>query len=109
MFAFAGASTFPTIQADMADRSKFNISAIIAMAILFLIYFPMAVGGYYSLGNEVDKLAYYGSNMHFCPPGDRQHCLGDARGVDEDVGGDHAAAPPDHRLPHHHQPPCSVL
>merc|ERR1712079_473177 len=53
MFAFAGASTFPTIQADMADRSKFNISAIIAMAILFLIYFPMAVGGYYSLGNEV--------------------------------------------------------
>merc|ERR1719295_1834515 len=53
MFAFAGASTFPTIQADMADRSKFNISAIIAMGILFLIYFPMAVGCYYSLGTEV--------------------------------------------------------
>jgi len=53
MFAFAGASTFPTIQADMADRSKFNIAALIAMAILFLIYFPMAVGGYYSLGDEV--------------------------------------------------------
>ena len=56
MFAFAGASTFPTIQADMADRSKFNISAIIAMAILFLIYFPMAVAGYYSLGNLVSYL-----------------------------------------------------
>merc|ERR1712080_659968 len=27
MFAFAGASTFPTIQADMADRGKFNITA----------------------------------------------------------------------------------
>ena len=53
MFAFAGASTFPTIQADMADRSKFNISAIIAMGILFLIYFPMAVGCYYSLGSVV--------------------------------------------------------
>merc|ERR1712008_224358 len=53
MFAFAGASTFPTIQADMADRSKFNIAALIAMAILFLIYFPMAVGCYYSLGTEV--------------------------------------------------------
>lgn len=53
MFAFAGASTFPTIQADMADRSKFNISALIAMAILFLIYFPMAVAGYYSLGAPV--------------------------------------------------------
>jgi len=37
----------------MADRSKFNIAALIAMAILFLIYFPMAVGGYYSLGDEV--------------------------------------------------------
>ena len=53
MFAFAGASTFPTIQADMADRSKFNISAIIAMGILFLIYFPMAAGCYYSLGSMV--------------------------------------------------------
>ena len=58
MFAFAGASTFPTIQADMADRSKFNISAIIAMAILFLIYFPMAVGCYYSLGIEVRPFIY---------------------------------------------------
>jgi len=54
MFAFAGASTFPTIQADMADRSKFNISAIMAMGILFLIYFPMAVGCYYSLGSMVE-------------------------------------------------------
>ena len=31
MFAFAGASTFPTIQADMVDRSKFNYAAVIAM------------------------------------------------------------------------------
>ena len=31
MFAYAGASTFPTIQADMADRSKFTYSAMIAM------------------------------------------------------------------------------
>ena len=31
MFAFAGASTFPTIQADMKDRSKFNYSAVMAM------------------------------------------------------------------------------
>ena len=30
MFAFAGASTFPTIQADMKERDKFTISAIIA-------------------------------------------------------------------------------
>ena len=31
MFAFAGASTFPTIQADMKERSKFNRSAVIAI------------------------------------------------------------------------------
>ena len=30
MFAFAGASTFPTIQADMKDKAKFNIAAYIA-------------------------------------------------------------------------------
>ena len=30
MYAFAGASTFPTIQADMKRREKFNISAISA-------------------------------------------------------------------------------
>jgi len=30
MFAFAGASTFPTIQADMRQREKFNISAVAA-------------------------------------------------------------------------------
>ena len=31
MFAFAGASTFPTIQADMKDRSKFPRAAVFAM------------------------------------------------------------------------------
>lgn len=30
MFAFAGASTFPTIQADMKKRERFNIAAIVA-------------------------------------------------------------------------------
>merc|ERR1711970_1071248 len=53
MFAFAGASTFPTIQADMKDRSKFNISAIMAMGVLLAIYFPMAAGCYFSLGDQV--------------------------------------------------------
>merc|ERR1712013_344454 len=53
MFAFAGASTFPTIQADMVDRSKFNYAAVIAMGVLFAIYFPMAAGCYFSLGDKV--------------------------------------------------------
>ena len=30
MFAFAGASTFPTIQADMKQKEKFNMAAYIA-------------------------------------------------------------------------------
>jgi len=53
MFAYAGASTFPTIQADMQDRSKFNYSAMIAMGVLFVIYFPIAAGCYFSLGDQV--------------------------------------------------------
>jgi vesicular inhibitory amino acid transporter len=53
MFAFAGASTFPTIQADMKNRSSFNHAAVIAILILFLIYFPMAAGGYFALGELV--------------------------------------------------------
>ena len=70
MFAFAGASTFPTIQADMKERDKFHISAIIACTsmqnsneivctdkvrvnfpVLFLIYLPMAVAGYFAYGS----------------------------------------------------------
>eukprot|EP00088_Acartia_fossae_P052523 TRINITY_DN5935_c0_g1_i1.p1 TRINITY_DN5935_c0_g1~~TRINITY_DN5935_c0_g1_i1.p1 ORF type:complete len:461 (-),score=123.08 TRINITY_DN5935_c0_g1_i1:31-1413(-) len=54
MFAFAGASTFPTIQADMKDRSQFKYAAIFAILILFLIYFPMASVGYFSLGDQVE-------------------------------------------------------
>merc|ERR1712106_528304 len=53
MFAFAGASTFPTIQADMKDRSKFNYSAMIAMGVLFVLYFPMAAACHFSLGDQV--------------------------------------------------------
>lgn len=53
MFAFAGASTFPTIQADMKKRDNFGYAAIIAITILFLIYFPMAAGGYFALGDLV--------------------------------------------------------
>eukprot|EP00095_Tigriopus_kingsejongensis_P004547 maker-scaffold893_size84343-snap-gene-0.22 protein:Tk04547 transcript:maker-scaffold893_size84343-snap-gene-0.22-mRNA-1 annotation:"proton-coupled amino acid transporter 4" len=51
MFAFAGASTFPTIQADMKHREQFNTAATIACGVLFLIYFPMAAGGYFSFGD----------------------------------------------------------
>jgi len=51
MFAFAGASTFPTIQADMKHKDQFKISAIIACTILFLIYLPMAAVPYFAFGD----------------------------------------------------------
>ena len=42
MFAFAGASTFPTIQADMKHKHQFKYSAIIACTskLFFLMTFP---------------------------------------------------------------------
>jgi len=55
MFAFGGASTFPTIQADMKDKSKFKVAAVLAMGVLFIIYFPIAAVGYFSLGKCVDE------------------------------------------------------
>ncbi len=55
MFAFGGASTFPTIQADMKDKSKFKIAAVGAMFMLFAIYTPTAAVGYFSLGDCVQN------------------------------------------------------
>jgi len=58
MFAFAGASTFPTIQADMKHKHQFKWSAIIACTILFLIYLPMAAIPYYAFGGDAkDNIA----------------------------------------------------
>jgi len=53
LFAFAGASTFPTIQADMKDRTQFPKAAVAAMFVLFLIYMPMSVVGWALLGDLV--------------------------------------------------------
>ena len=55
MFAFGGASTFPTIQADMADKGQFKMAAVLAMTILFLVYFPTAATAYFSLGSCVNE------------------------------------------------------
>ncbi len=55
MFAFGGASTFPTIQADMADKSQFKLAAVLAMTVLFIIYFPTAAAAYFSLGTCVNQ------------------------------------------------------
>jgi len=53
MFAFAGASTFPTIQADMKDKTQFPKAAVVAMLILCLIYLPMSTVGWGLLGDKL--------------------------------------------------------
>jgi Transmembrane amino acid transporter protein len=39
MFAFAGAATFPTIQADMRDRRQFPKSALLAVSSKYQLSF----------------------------------------------------------------------
>ena len=52
MFAFAGASTFPTIQADMKQKSMFPKAVVIAMTVLCCIYLPMAAASWGLLGDR---------------------------------------------------------
>lgn len=54
LFAFGGASVFPTIQNDMADRALFSRSVVIAFLGLLLMYLPVAVTGYAVLGVKVE-------------------------------------------------------
>eukprot|EP00094_Tigriopus_californicus_P008633 TCALIF_08321-PA protein Name:"Similar to AVT1 Vacuolar amino acid transporter 1 (Saccharomyces cerevisiae (strain ATCC 204508 / S288c))" AED:0.26 eAED:0.26 QI:61/1/0.6/1/0.75/0.8/5/0/401 len=53
MFAFGGASTFPTIQADMRNKSHFKWAALIALMVLGVIYTPTSAVGFFLLGNCV--------------------------------------------------------
>ncbi|XP_015907962.2 uncharacterized protein [Parasteatoda tepidariorum] len=52
-FSFGGAASFPTFQNDMEDKTKFPMAAITGFAILFLMYFPVAVLGYDIYGSKV--------------------------------------------------------
>ncbi|KAA0199942.1 hypothetical protein HAZT_HAZT010034 [Hyalella azteca] len=53
LFSFGGAATFPTIQNDMKDRSKFPQSVAIAFLVLLLMYVPISTVGYAVVGEEV--------------------------------------------------------
>ena len=55
MFAFAGASTFPTIQADMKQKSLFPKAVMIAMTVLCCIYLPMSAASWGLLGDRSDQ------------------------------------------------------
>ena len=59
MFAFAGASTFPTIQADMKDKDKFPRAVVVAMGILFTIYITMSASSWGMLGDRVSAIVSF--------------------------------------------------
>ncbi|XP_069365029.1 uncharacterized protein [Maniola hyperantus] len=53
MFAFGGASTFPTIQNDMTDKTKFNKSLQYGFTAMLALYLPIATAGYAVYGESV--------------------------------------------------------
>lgn len=53
MFAFGSASTFPTIQNDMSDKTKFNKSIQYSFLAILALYLLMAVTGYAVYGESV--------------------------------------------------------
>ena len=46
MFAFGGASTFPTVQADMADKRRFKWAAVTSCIALLAIYSSVMILAY---------------------------------------------------------------
>ncbi|UYV83376.1 hypothetical protein LAZ67_23000819 [Cordylochernes scorpioides] len=52
-FSFGGASTFPTFQNDMRDRTQFPKAVLISFIGLLLLYLPVSVGGYQVYGTSL--------------------------------------------------------
>ncbi|XP_065161540.1 uncharacterized protein [Atheta coriaria] len=53
LFAFGGASTFPTIQNDMQNKKQFSTSVIIAFSVILVLYLPLTIGGFFVYGEAV--------------------------------------------------------
>ncbi|KAA0203468.1 hypothetical protein HAZT_HAZT010692 [Hyalella azteca] len=53
LFAFGGASAFPTLQNDMEDRRDWWKSVIVAFSVILVLYLPIGVTGYAILGDQV--------------------------------------------------------
>uniref|UniRef100_A0A8D8V9U2 Amino acid transporter ANT1 n=1 Tax=Cacopsylla melanoneura TaxID=428564 RepID=A0A8D8V9U2_9HEMI len=54
LFAFGGASTFPTIQNDMIQRNQFPRSISIAFTAILCLYIPVTFGGYLVYGEATN-------------------------------------------------------
>lgn len=55
LFAFGGMATFPTIQNDMGDRTKFWQSALLGFSGIIALYMPVALSGYIVVGDAVSS------------------------------------------------------
>jgi len=53
LFSYGGHSAFPTIQHDMKVPKDFNKSAVLAFIILFFMYTPVCIIGYFTYGNSL--------------------------------------------------------
>lgn len=53
VFAYGGHPVFPTIQHDMAEPRYFTKAVILSYAVLFLLYAPVALGGYAVYGTSI--------------------------------------------------------
>lgn len=54
LFAFGGASTFPTIQNDMENKKEFSKSVSISFSVILALYLPVTAGGFFVYGEAVE-------------------------------------------------------
>uniref|UniRef100_A0A6A7GB99 Lysine histidine transporter 2-like n=1 Tax=Hirondellea gigas TaxID=1518452 RepID=A0A6A7GB99_9CRUS len=54
LFAFGGASAFPTLQNDMEDRRDWWKSVCVGFSVILSLYMPVAVSGYVIIGVDVE-------------------------------------------------------
>ena len=67
MFAFGGASTFPTVQADMADKKRFKWAAVTSCIALFAIYSSVMIVSYRVVHEVVHHGAFVCINLRVAP------------------------------------------
>nr|XP_039263906.1 amino acid transporter AVT1C-like [Styela clava] len=54
LYAYSGASCFPTIQVDMKEPNKFPVSAVLGIITVMLVYLLVGIPGFVILGDDMD-------------------------------------------------------